>query len=69
MIQEIITYLIIVAAVGSVFLRLYKLVVRLSQQKSAGPNGKCGGCSAACALRDLPAAKSCSAPQKARLIL
>ncbi|WP_423126999.1 hypothetical protein [Gaoshiqia sp. Z1-71] len=65
MIQEIITYTIIAAAIGFALFRIYKSLGLLNHVRQADTSDKCGGCSADCALRSLPAAKSCTTSPKA----
>lgn len=67
MAQEIITYLIIAGAFGFTLYQFGMQMIKIFNPKKGAKASKCGGCSADCALRELPAAKSCNTPQKARI--
>jgi len=63
MIQEIITYAIVLTALGAAGFRFYKTIAQFGRPYRQ--DHKCSGCSSAnCALRNLPAARQCSLPNK-----
>jgi len=66
MIQEILTYLILLITLVAVFWKLYRLYFTLNKPKS-NPEGKlekCDSCSSGCALKELSSTPDCP-PEKA----
>lgn len=59
MVQEIITYLILLFTFGIVGLKLYGFIISAMTKKSEQENGKCGTCSTGCALKDLRGNPEC----------
>ena len=60
MIQEIITYLILLVTFGIVIRKLYLLLLSFNKRKGAQPNaGKCGSCDSECALKELAENQEC----------
>ena len=68
MVQEIITYIIVLSAIGAAFYRLFKLIIQLANAKTKTASGKCGGCSSGCALHDLPVANTSFASAPSRIL-
>ena len=70
MVQQIVTYLILLIAFGAVALKLYRVLLSFGKKKLNQAGGKCGSCSTGCALKDLKQEPECpTVPAKARMIL
>ncbi len=65
--QEILTYLIVIAAFGIAIYKMY-LALPFRKKKSASA-GKCGSCATGCALKDLQADPDCPPEEHRSFIL
>lgn len=64
--QEVLTYLIIIAAVS---VAVYKIYKALPFQNKKATSGKCGSCATGCALKDLDGNPECPPEENVRFIL
>jgi len=62
MVQEIITYGIVLVAVGLAVLQAVKTLRRITAKVNNNPAGeqKCGGCTAECSLHERSVSKKCA---------
>jgi hypothetical protein len=59
MVQEIITYLILIAVFGLAGLKLYRIVLSFYKKKQDLASGKCDSCGTGCELKDLQPEHGC----------